>query len=541
MSVIEPRPGYQDSTSFHAPDLREYLGILRARRRMVVVVVFLVVASALAVSLTRTPIYQSEARVQTRPVSLTTADSGITTLNMETERALASSPRVAELAVEEMGTDTSPEGLLQSLTVSVAPDTEILVFTFRSPEPRQAQLGAQAFADAYVRNRTQEATVDLESRIEPLEADLERLLGQLEDVSQRLAATTGDAERAELSIEANGINNRIALVQQQLDQFRPAGLNVAQVLKPAVLPQVPVSPNHVKNVALAFAIGLALAIGIAFIAERLDDRLRSRHDLETYAGVPVLAVVPRVRSWRRGENSSLVMIMDPDSGPAEAYRTLRTGVLFDAASHNGSEVVLVTSPEAGEGKTTTTANLGVALAQAGKRVLLLSADLRRPRLQSFFDLTGQMGLTNVLAGEERLSAAIVRPFGMNNLSLLPSGPVPGNPAELLGSQSMRSLMMEIRNEADVVLIDAPPVLAVADSLTLAQYSDAVLLVADSEKTQRSAVHQARQHLHRVRARVMGAVLNNFDPSTARTYHSYAPYAYESFSEMIETSKQSRTS
>jgi capsular exopolysaccharide synthesis family protein len=235
------------------------------------------------------------------------------------------------------------------------------------------------------------------------------------------------------------------------------------------------------------------------------------------------------------------MIMDPDSSPAEAYRTLRTGVLFDAASHNGSEVVLVTSPEAGEGKTTTTANLGVALAQAGKRVLLLSADLRRPRLQSFFDLSGEMGLTNVLAGEERLSSAIVRPFGMNNLSLLPSGPVPGNPAELLGSQSMRSLMMEIRNEADVVLIDAPPVLAVADSLTLAQYADAVLLVADSEKTQRSAIHQARQHLHRVRARVMGAVLNNFDPSTARTYHSYAPYAYESFSEMIETSKQSRTS
>jgi capsular exopolysaccharide synthesis family protein len=541
MSVIEPRPGYQDGTSFHAPDLREYLGILRARRRMVVVVVFLVVASALAVSLTRTPIYQSEARVQTRPVSLTTADSGITTLNMETERALASSPRVAEIAVEEMGTDTSPEGLLQSLTVSVAPDTEILIFTFRSPEPRLAQRGAQAFADAYVRNRTQEATVDLESRIEPLEADLERLLGQLEDVSERLAATTGDAERAELSIEANGINNRIALVQQQLDQFRPAGLNVAQVLKPAVLSQEPVSPNHVRNVALAFAIGLALAIGIAFIAERLDDRLRSRHDLETYAGVPVLAVVPHVRSWRRGEDSSLVMIMDPDSAPAEAYRTLRTGVLFDAASHNGSEVVLVTSPEAGEGKTTTTANLGVALAQAGKRVLLLSADLRRPRLQSFFDLSGEMGLTNVLAGEERLSSAIVRPFGMNNLSMLPSGPVPGNPAELLGSQSMRSLMMEIRNEADVVLIDAPPVLAVADSLTLAQYADAVLLVADSEKTQRSAIHQARQHLHRVRARVMGAVLNNFDPSTARTYHSYAPYAYESFSEMIETSKQSRTS
>jgi capsular exopolysaccharide synthesis family protein len=216
--------------------------------------------------------------------------------------------------------------------------------------------------------------------------------------------------------------------------------------------------------------------------------------------------------------------------------------LFEAASQNGSEVVLITSPEAGEGKTTTAANLGVALAQAGKRVLLLSADLRRPRLQTYFDLSGNLGLTNVLAGEERLASAVVRPFGMNNLSLLPSGPVPGNPAELLGSQSMRSLMLEIRNEAEVILVDAPPVLAVADSLTLAQFADAVLLVADAEKTQRSAVHQTRQHLNRIRARVMGAVLNNFNPATARSYYAYAPYTgYPPVTEQLETINQSQQS
>jgi capsular exopolysaccharide synthesis family protein len=510
---------------------------------MVAIVVVLVVASALAVSLTRTPIYESEARVQTRPISLTSTDTGITSLNMETERALAASPKVAAIAADELGSDVSPEALLDSLSVSVATDTEILVFVFRNPDPKLAQRGAQAFADAYVKNRLRDVGADLESRLEPLENELAGLEENLARVEEDLATTTGDAERAQLQVEASGITSRIAIVQQEIDELaQPAQLNVAQVLKPAVLPSEPVSPDHVKNVALAMVVGIALAIGIAFIAERLDDRLRSRHDLEIHAGVPVLAVVPRVRAWRKREDANLVMIMDPDSPPAEAYRTLRTGVLFEAASQNGSEVVLITSPEAGEGKTTTAANLGVALAQAGKRVLLLSADLRRPRLQTYFDLSGDLGLTNVLAGEERLSSAVVRPFGMNNLSLLPSGPVPGNPAELLGSQSMRSLMLEIRNEAEVILIDAPPVLAVADSLTLAQFADAVLLVADAEKTQRSAVHQTRQHLNRIRARVMGAVLNNFNPATARSYYAYAPYTgYPPATEQLETINQSQQS
>jgi protein-tyrosine kinase len=197
-------------------------------------------------------------------------------------------------------------------------------------------------------------------------------------------------------------------------------------------------------------------------------------------------------------------------------------VLFDAASNN-TKMILVSSAEAGEGKTTTTANLGVSLAQAGKRVVLVSADLRRPRLQDFFDKDQGPGLTNVLAGELTLSEALTRASHMQNVSMLPSGPVPGNPAELLSSQSMRSLMLELRSEGDFILIDAPPLLAVADSLMLAQLVDGVIVVADAERTHRSAVQQTRQLLGRVNARVIGAVLNNFDATRTRGYQTYTTY------------------
>jgi capsular exopolysaccharide synthesis family protein len=186
---------------------------------------------------------------------------------------------------------------------------------------------------------------------------------------------------------------------------------------------------------------------------------------------------------------------------------------------------MVTSANAQEGKTATTANLGVALAQSGKRVILVSADLRKPRLHRFFRSQNGMGLTNVLAGEKN-ALEVLNWVGVENLRLLPSGPVPGNPAELLGSEAMESLLRELQEASDFVLIDAAPVLPVADAMTLTPLVDAVLLVADARSTTRGAIEQARQQLDQVNARVIGTVLNNFDPSKAAYTHQH--YGYESY-------------
>jgi capsular exopolysaccharide synthesis family protein len=186
-------------------------------------------------------------------------------------------------------------------------------------------------------------------------------------------------------------------------------------------------------------------------------------------------------------------------------------------------VIMVTSPHAGEGKTVTTANLGVALAQAGKRVILISADLRKPRLHHFFGLDNHTGLTNVLSGGVSPWQA-VKNTRVENLQVMPSGPVPENPAEMLGSDAMGRLLSVPTDMADYVLVDAAPVLAVADAATLAPLTDAVLFVADAQRTHRGSVEQARRQLEQVNAHIIGAVLNNFDPSKAGAY-SYYRYSY----------------
>ncbi|HVM34159.1 MAG TPA: CpsD/CapB family tyrosine-protein kinase, partial [Actinomycetota bacterium] len=262
---------------------------------------------------------------------------------------------------------------------------------------------------------------------------------------------------------------------------------------------------------------------LAFLRERLDDRLRGRDDLEVAAEAPVLASIPRVPSWKRKESAVLVTFAEPKSAAAEAYRTLRTSVLF-AMGQSNAKVLMVTSPHAGDGKTTTAANLATVLGQAGKRVVLVSADLRKPRVHQFFGLETKTGLTNVLAGEVSPWQA-VRPTHIENLQVLAAGPIPGNPAELLGSDAMGNLLSALAETSDIVIVDAAPVLAVSDALAMVTLTDGVLLVADAEETHRGAVQHARRQLHQVDARIIGAVFNNFDPERAAAYSYYGGYGY----------------
>jgi capsular exopolysaccharide synthesis family protein len=183
---------------------------------------------------------------------------------------------------------------------------------------------------------------------------------------------------------------------------------------------------------------------------------------------------------------------------------------------------MITSPAAGEGKTTTAANLALVLADAGKRVVLVSADLRKPRIHRFFGLQNEVGLSSVLAEEIQPWEAILDP-GVENLRVLLSGPVPSRPAELLQSDQMGEILAGLREVADYVIIDTAPMLLVADALALGPLVDGVLFVADSENTSRSAVAHSREQLEQVGAVLIGSVLNNFDPAKARAYRHYGYY------------------
>lgn len=510
--------------------LREYLSILWVRKWSIIIVTLIVVGAAMAFSARQTPMYVSESQFLVKPASITGDASAKSTPNMETEKELLSSTQVAGIAAERAETDADPRALLNHLEVEVIAGTEILVIRYESPSPAEAQRLANEFARGYAEFRRREllseldaASKTLENKIADLNVDLQNALEEVE------GQPVGSSERVGSEAEANAIQSRIAAYEGELGELvNKSDIQVGDLIQSAFLPRSPVSPDYLRTGILALLAGLLLGIGIAFLRERLDDRLRGRADLEEHIGAPVMAVIPQVSSWRRRNEAPVVTLSEPRSAAAEAYRTLRTSLLF-AAAQRDAKTILITSPHAGEGKTATSANLAVVLAQARKRVLLLSADLRKPRLHRFFSVPNDVGLTSVLIGEAKPWEAVLD-VGFESLKLVPSGPVPGNPAELLGSDAMGRLLAQFREVADFVILDSAPALVVADALTVAPFVDAALFVADAENTTRGAVVHGRGQLEQVNAKLLGAVLNNFDPAKARTspyyYSYYYSYRYE---------------
>jgi capsular exopolysaccharide synthesis family protein len=507
--------------------LRDQVAVLWLRKWWVLAAAAIAVGTALVLSLSQTPQYRSDTKVLVQSVTLFPGNAaGVPKINMETEQQLAKSPAVAELAAADLAS-TNPTELLNHVTVKAETDTEILVIGFSDPKPRRAQEGAQAFAAAYIEFRRSTALNDLNAAKQPLDLSIQSLRADLRRVTEQLRRTQDPNEVQALEFQSDTLVRQIADLQTQVNQLVPADrLRVGQVVAPPQLPGSPVSPNIVLNVLLALLLGLAVGVGIAFLRERLDERLRGMGDLEAHVGAPVLAAVPRSVTLRNPYQGVIASQADRDPAAVEAYRTLRAGMLI-AAARASAKVILITSPHPGEGKTTTTANLAATLAHSGKRVVAVSADYRRPRLHRFFAIADAPGLTEVLTGSVNLREALV-PSVIPNLSIIPSGRSPSNRDGLLGTEAVVRLIEELRKIADFVLIDVAPVLGVADAVTLAPAVDGVLFVVDAERTTRRAVERTRRELFQVNASILGAVFNKHRAARERAYPYYAPLPQTAF-------------
>lgn len=496
----------------------EYLAILRARKWTVILVTLLVVAGTLFFSFRQTPIYQSTAKILVKPVASPTQVTQPTTtlISLETEREIMQSTEVAQRAAENMDPPESADALVGHLDVSIPGETQILEVTFSDPNPLRAEDGAAAFTDAYLAYKTEQDTQAIEELRRPLQSQIDELTGQLEAIN-----ADGDSGATQ---DRDALITQIAVLRSQLAPLNGLVVDPGDVIQAANLPSKAASPNHLLNLALALIVGLALGLALAFLRERLDDRLHGREDLEARAGAPVLAVIPKVMGWRKSKlGEILVTVVKPRAPAAEAYRTLRTAVTF-LASERGMQTLMVASGESGEGKTTTAVNLAVVLAQAGRRVILLSADLRKPRIHRFFHIPNDVGVVTYLAGESTLAEALRDP-GVPNLRVMNSGPIPTTPAELLGSEAMGELVSELRGLCEFLIVDTAAVLAVSDALTLMPLADGVLYVAHADTTTRGGLNHARAQLDQVNAHVFGAVLNAFDPSKAKGYQYRYYYQY----------------
>jgi capsular exopolysaccharide synthesis family protein len=298
-------------------------------------------------------------------------------------------------------------------------------------------------------------------------------------------------------------------------QLKTSNIRIAD---PAEVPDKPVRPRPVSYLLLALLGGGTLAVGLAFTFECLDNRIKSPEEIKAQLSLPFLGMVPAL-SHKGSEATSPILNNGVPPSFVEAFRAIRTNVVF-SFTDDGCRSLLVTSTGPGEGKTVVAANLAIALAQAGRRVLLFDADLRRPRVHEVFDVEAEPGLSNLLVGQAKASE-VVRKSAIADLWLLPAGRVPPNPAELLGSRRFKDFQATLRAHFDWIVLDSPPMMAVTDPAIVAHAADGVLFVIGAEMTTRQAAQSALEQLDAAHARFVGAVLNRVD--LKRNSYYYSPY------------------
>ena len=448
-------------------ELRDYLRILR--KRWPIIAVLLVVGGALAgaVAFRATPIYA--ARTQ---LFVTTSGSDNTTglqegntftqQRVKSYAAIVSTPIVLDPVIKSLKLTSTPQVLGQSVSASAPLNTVLINVSVRSTSPTQAKLIADAVSLSFT-----------------------KVVAQLET-------------------PANGGTSPIKVT----------------VVKQADVPSVPVSPNKKLDIALGLLLGLAIGVGVAVLRDTLDTTIKSTADLEAVTDASFLggiifdAEVPK---------RPLITHADPQSRRAESFRHLRTNLQFiDVA--NASKSFVVTSSIGGEGKSTTCANLALALAATGSRVALVEGDLRRPKVADYLGLERAVGLTTVLIGQTTL-IDVMQSWGNGQLQVLPAGRVPPNPSELLGSAAMQSVIRQLEAAFDYVLIDAPPLLPVTDAAVLSRIAGGAILVVGSGKIRRDQLQRSLDTLAAVDAHVRGVILN-FLPSKGPDAYTYYAYGYD---------------
>lgn len=475
--------------------LRDYGAVVLRRKWTVAGAVLLALLASLIVSLLQEPIYEAEAQMLVEPRSGETVFQEDPTLNVQNlERAIQTEIQVLEgqRVRERVQADLGLPDLPPKASASAVGSTDVVSVRVQSGDPEAAQRLADAYVSAYTVTRQEQARSSLQAAEAELQLKIDELQAQI------------DAAPTE---QRGALVTQQATFKQRLDQLQiEAALTTggASVVKSADLPEDPVKPTPARTAALAGVLGLLLGLGAAFLLDYIDDSVKSHEDLESMSDLPVLAVVP----VEPPPDNRPIALSEPHEFAVEIYRGLRTNVQF-LGLDRPMRIIQVTSSLPGEGKTTTATNLAVVLAQAGRTVVIVDADLRRPRVHEVFLVPPTPGLTEALLAEP-IDMVVSHLDG--NLHVVAAGTVPPNPSEMMSHSRVGGFLEELAARYDYVIVDTAPVLPVADALALSRVVHGVLLVAQANRVSQREVTESLSRLERVGAPVFGIVLNRAQAS-----------------------------
>jgi len=525
-----------------AATLEDYLRAIQLRKWLVLALALLGLVGAALFSITRTDTYTAMSTVLLRPTPVGAAVAGQEERpNLEREREVLLSDEIAANVITSLGVQATPDAIRKNLEVDFRPESDVLNVNYSSNNPDAAATTADAFAEQYTLSREGDALAYFDAVVKSLNSDIAAISSGLTEAQTQLATLRTNRSNAisngtnvsdldaTISVVATDVSNLTSQLRnaetslrstlQKVDSREPS----AEVLRPASAPANPDGLGTAPIVAGGLLLGVMAGIVGAFLLERLDTTARDEEDVALALGSSVIGSIPALGLGHRGGSGSLIMLSSGGSNrfaaAREAFRRLRSSVQF-LNSSSGVSSIIVTSSSPGEGKSLTAANLSIALAQNGSRVVLVSADLRRPSLERMLGMeASRPGLSDYLAQAAELNAEKVP--GIENLWLIRSGTPPENPGELLNSDRFEQMVKELEREnVEYIVIDTPPVLNTADAVSAARYVDGVIIVVDTERTDTAELLKVRADLERSGSKLLGAVMNRQRSERGKDRYTY---------------------
>jgi non-specific protein-tyrosine kinase len=535
-------------------DIRHYISLVWRWLWLILLASLLTSAIVYVVTIRISPVYQASASLlinEAPGAKITDYSSIITSQRLaQTYAKLLVQKPVLQEVIARLELDLSVEQLKSAIAVEPVSETQLIDIRVEDTDPIRAafianELGT-VFAEQNQANqeaRYASAKDSLSIQLSELEARINTIEEQIAELDKTLEFDT-ELGRLEYSPELDRLEASLSQWRQiyanTLQSYEDVRLAEAETISNVIQaeaaepPKNPIRPRVMMNTALGGVLGAMVAVGLILLIEALDDTIRGTDEVTRYLNLPVLGAIRKIES-----SEAPITAIKPRAPVSEDFRSLRTNIQFvsvDAPVRS----IMVTSPTPEDGKTTVALNLSIILAQGGSRVALIDADLRRPAIHKYMRLSNRWGLTTLFTNQDLRLDGILRKNKSSGFSIMTSGNLPPNPAELLGSEKMVQIIKKVKAQSDIIVFDSPPLAVVTDAAVLSKQVDGVIVIINSGTTKIAAARQAVQQLHRVGANILGVVLNNVSSKKSYYYSTYYSYYDTYFNDHLQVSKENLT-